>query len=183
MRDLVIWAISLRAAMEDSHALLVSKDTVHTHGRGDAEAANANLARVNSLDAALEYLDVKTTAGEQLDTMISPSWSRVRDAGLPVGEAPMLLSVRDVQFVQGWGGPSAASGSIKVRGQEGKIITALVDIDVSTKSDSRLSLSNIQVDGNNMPNIVVPADYEPTDIEDDTERLRALRALLVEEQG
>jgi hypothetical protein len=183
MRDLVIWAISLRLSLEDGHALLVSRDTVHTHGRGDSEAGKANLARVDSLDAALEYLDVKTPAGEQLEAMISPSWPRVREAGLSVGEAPMLLNVKDVQFVQGWAGPSSASGSIKVRGHDGEMITADVEVDVSTESDARLSLSNIRAAGKAVADIVVQADYEPGDIEDDTERLLALRALLEEEQG
>ena len=64
MRDLVIWAVSLRLSAQDGHALLVSKDTVHTHGRGDTEAASVNLARVESLDAALEYLDVLLRAGD-----------------------------------------------------------------------------------------------------------------------
>lgn len=180
MRDLVIWAISLRISMQDGHALLVSKDTVHTHGRGDYEASSANLARVESLDSALEYLEVKTPAGEQLGAMVSPSWSRLLEAGLPLGEAPMLLSVKNVQFVQGWAGPSAASGSIKVRGYDGKPITADVEVDVTAQSSARLSLSNIGVDGKTVNDIVVQADYEPTAIEDDGERLRALRALLEE---
>jgi len=181
MRDLVIWAVSLRLSLKDGHALLVSKDTVHTHGRGDSEAAEANLARVDSLDAALDYLEVKTPAGEHLDAMISPSWPRVLEAGLPVGEAPMLLNVKDVQFVQGSTGPSSASGSIKVRGHDGQMITADVVIDVSTESDARLSLSNITAAGKAVADIVVKADYEPGYIEDDTERLGALRALLEEE--
>lgn len=180
MRDLVIWAVSLRLSAQDGHALLVSRDTVHTHGRGDTEAAGVNLARVESLDAALEYLEVKTPAGEQLETMISPSWTRLREAGLPLGEAPMLLNVKDVEFVQGWAGPAVASGSIKIRGQDGKLITADVEVDVTAESLARLSLSSIRVDGDAVTDISVQADYEPTTIDDDSERLRALRALLEE---
>jgi hypothetical protein len=180
MRDLVIWAVSLRLSAQDGHALLVSKDTVHTHGRGDTEAASVNLARVESLDAALEYLEVKTPAGEQLETMISPSWTRLREAGLALGEAPMLLSVKGVEFVQGWAGPAVASGSIKIRGQDGKLITADVEVDVTAESLARLSLSSIRVGGDAVTDISVQADYEPTTIGDDSERLRALRALLEE---
>lgn len=183
MRDLIIWAIALRLATADGHALLVSRDTVHTHSRGDLEAAEANLARVDSLDAALQYLDVKTAAGEQLEAMLAPAWPRIREAGLPVGEAPMLLNVKDVQFVQGWAGPSAASGSIKVRGHDGRVITADVAVDVSTEWGARLFLTNIRVDGQAVADIAVLADYEPSDIEDDSERLRALRALLEGGEG
>jgi len=43
------------------------------------------------------------------------------------------------------------------------------------------SLSNITAAGKAVADIVVKADYEPGYIEDDTERLGALRALLEEE--
>lgn len=180
MRDLIIWAISLRLSGQDGHGLLVSRDAVHTHGRGDSEAAAANLARVDSLDAALDYLEVKTPAGEQLEAMISPSWQRLREAGLPLGDAPMLLSVKDVQFVQGWAGPSAASGSVKVRGQDGALITASVEIDVTAESTASLTVRNLRVGGEPHGELAVPADYKPTAIDDDSERLAALRALLEE---
>lgn len=180
MRDLIIWATSVRLSTQDGHALLVSKDTVHTHGRGDSEAAGVSLVRVDSLDAALEYLEVKTSAGGQLEAMISPSWSHLSTAGLPVGEAPMLLSVKNVQFVQGRAGPSIASGSIKVRGQDGKVVTGDVEVDASSASIGRLSLSNVRVDGDPAADVAVQADYKSSDDEDDTERLRALRALLEE---
>ncbi len=77
MRDLVIWAIAVRISVQDGHALLVSKDEVHTHERGNLEAAGVGLARVDSLDGALEYLEVKTPAGEQLEALIKPSWARL----------------------------------------------------------------------------------------------------------
>lgn len=181
MRDLVIWAIALRLSSQDGHALLVSRDTVHTHVRGDSEAAGVNLARVDSLDAALEYLDVKTPAGEQLEAMIAPSWSRVREAGLPLGDAPMLISVKDVQFVQGWAGPSAASGWIKVRGDDAQVITADVEVDVTSESKAQVSLTSIRVDGRSVADIAVPADYQPNLIDDDNERLDALRASMEED--
>lgn len=180
MRDLVIWAISLRLSAQDGHALLVSRDVLHTHGRGDSEAASVHLARVDSLDAALEYLDVKTPAGEQLEAMISPSWGRIRDAGLPLGDTPMLLSVKNVQFIQGRTGPSLATGWIKIRGLGGDLISAQVEVEVTAESTAQLSLSNVLVDGKPVADIAVTADYEPTEIEDDSERFVALRALLEE---
>lgn len=180
MRDLVIWAVSLRLSARDGHALLVSRDTVHTHGRGDSEAAGVHLARVESLDAALGYLDVKTPAGEQLEAMISPSWSVMREAGLPLGDAPMLLSVQNVEFVQGPAGPSVASGSIKVRGQDGQVMTADVEVDVTSEANARLALSNIRLGGKALDDINVQPEYETVTISDDSERLSALRALLEE---
>ena len=48
MRDLVIWQTAMRIANESGGALLVSRDEVHTHHRGDIEAAEHQLLRVQT---------------------------------------------------------------------------------------------------------------------------------------
>lgn len=178
MRDLIIWSVSLRLAAADGHGLLVSKDRVHVHPRGDTEARESNLARVDSLEDALDYLEVKTAAGAQLEAMLAPSWERLAQAGVPLGNSPMLLSVRDAQFVQGWAGPSSASGSVRVRGEDGKMIFADVEIDVSSESMARVTMSNVRADDRSLEDVTVTADYQPSDLDKDHERMAALREVL-----
>jgi hypothetical protein len=64
MRDLVIWMIALRISKAEGGALLISRDEVHTHSRGDKEALDSGLIRVDSLEKALDYFEVETPAGQ-----------------------------------------------------------------------------------------------------------------------
>src|SRR5262245_6138244 len=54
MRDLIIWVTALRLARKDGQAILVSRDEIHTHERGGAEAEEHGLLRARTLDEALD---------------------------------------------------------------------------------------------------------------------------------
>jgi hypothetical protein len=56
MRDLVIWQVALRIAKRDGGAFMVSRDEVHAHERGAAEAAVARLYRASNFQDAVELL-------------------------------------------------------------------------------------------------------------------------------
>lgn len=176
MRDLIIWSMSLRLARAEA-ALLVSRDTVHTHSRGDVEAQGAGLARVESLDDALAYLDVKSVAGEQLESMLAPSYEDLATDGLPLGTSPTLVSVTNVEFLQGTAALASASASIKIRGDEGKIITARLKINLVDPEQAVLGLTDVRIDGKSSSDVSVTPKFEPQE-EDESERLSALRAIL-----
>jgi hypothetical protein len=56
MRDLIIWQVALRVAKRDGGAMIVSRDPVHVHERGSAEANLARLFRAKNFEEALEIL-------------------------------------------------------------------------------------------------------------------------------
>jgi hypothetical protein len=101
MRDLVIWQQSLRLASEGGGALLLSRDHVHVHHRGDPEADSAGLVRVSSPEAALEYLNVRTPGGQLIEELLRHAWE---DVTLGVDYLPdrlVLFRVLEPTFIQG----------------------------------------------------------------------------------
>lgn len=113
MRDLVIWVSALRLAVADGGAVLVSKDVVHMNVAGSQEALVSGLTRVKTPEDALEVLEVKTPAGSLFAALVAPAWTALREAGVPVSDQPMLLSVVGAKFVQGAAGPAEATADIK----------------------------------------------------------------------
>lgn len=179
MRDLVIWAMAIRLSREDGEALLLSRDEVHVNQLGNREAQSVGLVRLKSIDEALEYLEVKTPAGELLGSMLRPWWDALRRKGIPVGESPSLRTFTNVQFLQGRRGPTGASGSIKVRGDDAKIITADIAIAAPENTEASVSLENIFVDGtpHDPIQISAPQSATPSSIGLE-ERVQSLRDIL-----
>lgn len=178
MRDLIIWAVALKVAAADGGALLVSRDVVHSHNRGDSEASDANLARVSSMEQALDYLDVRTVAGEQLEAMLAAFWSPLAAEGVPVGRAPMLLSAKGVQFIQGPGRPVSAEGSIRVHGEGGGVVSGKLVIDNSGNGFARLTFSDIEFNDESLADVEVRAEVEELSDGGESERLAALREMM-----
>jgi hypothetical protein len=112
MRDLVIWVTALRYAAVEGQALLISKDVVHAHERGSAEADAAGLSRATSVEDALDYLALASPARQLLETVLAPAWGPLRDAGLPIGTEPVISSARAPSFLQAAWGIAEASAAV-----------------------------------------------------------------------
>jgi hypothetical protein len=180
MRDLVIWMMAIRLANENNGALLISRDVVHTHERGNDEASIAGLARVLSFEEALEYLEVETPAGRLFREIMLPAWPLLADAGIPVPRNPTVLSVSNPIFVQGSQGLASASCTMKVRATGGQIMRADADVGVSAGRQS-VTLTNIKIgDRVQAKPVTVEVDIPRESRSDTEEGMSELRELLEE---
>lgn len=178
MRDLVIWMIAIRVAQHNGGALLISRDEVHTHHRGDSEADQAQLVRVRSFEEALEYFEVETPAGQLFRRLMVPVWPELERAGLPLSDVPTVLSVSNSLFVQGDDGLASASCTVKVRTTDGKILSANVEIEVSA-GRQHATLTKISIDNQVQDGAVsVETDYPQELTANSDNELAELRQVL-----
>ncbi len=183
MRDLVIWATSLRLSTERGSAILVSRDVVHIHARGDSEALLANLTRAESIEDALECLDVQTPAGRLIEDLLRPAWQVLREAGLPVAAEPTLRAVAQTAFVEGIAGLASADCRVKVPTESGALLTAQVEILISPDRIEHVRFRNVAVGDESLSDLEVEVEGPPqSDGEEYGERLRALNELLGDER-
>ncbi|OCP09264.1 hypothetical protein BC374_01450 [Ensifer sp. LC13] len=98
MRDLVIWQAALRVAAANGGAILLSRDEVHTHHRGDIEADAHGLRRTGDFDRALEMLDLESDASVIIRSLLSTKWPDIVASELPMQQGATLLMARDPIF-------------------------------------------------------------------------------------
>jgi hypothetical protein len=185
MRDLVIWMLAGRVARREGGAILVSRDEVHTHGRGDGEATEVGLQRARDFDDALEILGAAGAPGILARRLLVPLWEDLRKAGLPLSPDPSIRMVSGASFVQGEAGIRFARLEIKARTDKGGELKAMLEIHRDGEVVRRVIASNVSIDGNRWgrkevvaePNRQIDLGEEPAE-----ERLRALRDLLGEGQ-
>jgi hypothetical protein len=191
MRDMVIWMIALRLALQDGGALLISHDKVHCHPRGDDEAIQVGLVRVRRIEEALEYFieealeyfDVETPVGKLVEQLLAPVWSDLVDAGLPVTSPMSLMGVSQARFIQGIRGPSSACCFLKARASDGKTLEANTKIYTDDGMITKIILSDISVENElwgETQLVVAPSKMFDVEHDDYAERLSALKALLGE---
>lgn len=181
MRDLVIWIIALRLASEHGRALLVSRDVVHVHPRGDDEASAARLLRIKSIEDATEYLGVENPSGDLIKKLLAPVWTDLIDAGLPLAEPMSLTTVSRARFIQGTRGPSSAYCTWEAIASEGDRITADAEIRTAGGIITTVIMSNISVGGApwRMTRLeIAPNRQLGKEIDDYTDRLNALKKII-----
>lgn len=147
MRDLVIWALSIRIARRDGGAILVSRDEVHTHGRGDEEAASVDLQRARHVDDALELLGIEGASGALARMLLVPLWNNLRAASLPLSDAPNVRMISNASFVQGDAGVGLARFEFSSRTADGRHLKASAEIHRSGELVTRAVITRIRVDG------------------------------------
>lgn len=180
MRDLVIWMIALRIAAKERDAILISRDEVHTHARGDSEALDVRLVRVKSAEEALEYFEVLTPAGKLIESMLIPFWKDLQDSGLPLPAQPSITGVKHYRFVQGMRGPSHASCELKTRAEDGETLRASVEIHLKDGYVTQVTLDEITHGDTSFgsPIQVEPNAAYNAEQDDYSERLDALKSIL-----
>lgn len=183
MRDLVIWMIALRIASQDGKALLISRDIVHVHSRGDKEANSVGLIRLKSVEEALEYFDVETPSGILIRKLITPIWEDLLESDLPLGKEISIIGVSQSRFIQGIGSISNAFSLIKLRTVDGKTLKAKVEITIDSNIIKEVKLSEITILDNpwKKPHLTLnPGKTFETEQDDFKERIDSLKKILGE---
>jgi len=144
MRDLVIWMIALRLAGEHRDVILLSRDEVHTHTRGDDEATEAGMRRIRSVDELLEILGLETPSTRLAAALLEPIWSDLVATGLPFLQ---VLKVDNAFFTTGTSGIERASFDFVAKGDNGSTIEAHINIEITNGAITRADLKQVIVDG------------------------------------
>src|SRR4030042_2769169 len=129
MRDLIIWEISLRVARENSGAILMSRDEVHTHHRGDKEASEYGLIRCDSIERAYEALGITTVSGQKIKELIRKVWNKIIDSNLPIVDGGQVVSITKPIFIDTDRGSSIVTCNAKFHTGDGKELTSLLSIE------------------------------------------------------
>lgn len=155
MRDLVIWAISLRLARKEKDVLLVSVDHVHSGERGTEEAARTGLLRESSIDGALRALAVGTPAGEQMTEVVRAAWPSLRREFPQLTEQPDIRHFDPPRFERDEGGVLVSiSCAIRLATAAGEFDAKLVaTLGVDTLEE--LNVYAVVIDGKEHPPITL----------------------------
>lgn len=183
MRDLTIWAISIRTAIAHAGALLVSGDVVHTHDRGADEASAANLIRLSNIEDALQFLEISTPVAIMFRLMLSPWLGLLTKTPLFADILPNLHSVSGARFVQGATGPIEARGKATFSVQDSTWISADVVIHNGPPLNY-VHLTHVVSNGHTESDVRLSFNYSL----DDTQMIEPVSAdsgglALVEEEG
>jgi hypothetical protein len=179
MRDLVIWQTALRLAQSHGGGLLISRDVVHTHHRGDEEATAHGLLRADTFSRAEDALNIETDSGRPIKELILSKWVEIVDSALPVHKNGQIISIKEATFVNNSDNTTEASADLVLRSGAGQSVSCNVAIILRDGLALRITFSNIReglaaVDGNVVLNFGQLTD-DATDIE---ERLNDLRMAL-----
>jgi hypothetical protein len=161
MRDLIIWAIALRIAIQDNGAILVSRDEVHSDSHGADEAATANLFRARTLDDALNQFGSVSPAAALARSVLSAIWTELRAAGLPVPEAVPSRRFSRLQFVADNEGHANTRLRFEIATAEGKL-AGEAHIFQATQSAIQADLTGLSLEGEQWGpgSLSITADYQ-----------------------
>ncbi len=146
MRDLLILVMALRLA-QDGGAILLSRDDVHTHERGDEEAQSAGLWRARDIGEGLELLGVESPTGRLVRLLLEAVWQDLRDAELPLQPMIGLRKVENASFLRGEQGIEKATFDLNLVSSNGGKLEASVDLAIQGEDITDISVKHINVDG------------------------------------
>jgi hypothetical protein len=147
MRDLVIWAIALRIALQDGGAMLVSRDKIHWDGRGLDEAASVGLLRAKTFDDALDHLGRLNPASALARSVLATIWSELRAAGLPLPDDVPSRRFSNLQFsADGEGHADDTRLSFEMTMAEGRL-SGDAHIFQATPSTIQVNLTSLALKG------------------------------------
>lgn len=176
MRDLVIWQIALRIAKDDGGAVLLSRDKVHTHHRGDMEAQSHSLIRVENFEEALEALEIVTSSAQKVKQIVEIVWQDVINSDLPLRDGAQLVSVKRPSFVNTSNGTTIVTADLKFRTGGGEIFESKLTCEFV--DDNPLQL-DFETTDENSQNKKYSLTFEvPERANDYSDRLNALQELL-----
>lgn len=146
MRDLVIWEISIRVAHENCGAILMSRDDVHVHYRGDKEASEFGLIRCNSFERAYESLSIDTISSQRIHGLISAKWSAIIDSKLPIVDGGHIVSITNPIFVDTDRGSSIVTCNVIFQTGDGKKLASLLSIEFANDLPFVFDFKDIKID-------------------------------------
>ena len=181
MRDLVIWNMALRLAKLDNGAILIAKDKLFTHERGDNEASEASLVRVEDIDDAVDYLDDRTVGAHRIRQLLDSVWYELVATPLPLNPEMTHVHIYRVRFTQGEGQVARASAQIQTQTTTGGVLNAEVQFSILENTVTRVALTDVSVPDavSNLPDVSIECSaLVPVEPDDYQQRLVALRAIM-----
>jgi len=178
MRDLVIWETALRVAKAEDCAILVSRDKVHTHHRGDKEASSHGLIRCNSFERAYESLSIETASGAKVRDLVAQILpDLIDDDRVPLVEGAQLISVKGPRFVDSDKGLTTVRAETMFSVGNGSELTSAITLEYSGLSPFCVKFEDIHVGDTHIPDFCYEVAKPLFDISDIDERKRGLKEL------
>lgn len=178
MRDLIIWEIAIRTAKGENGAILVSRDPLHIHHRGDQESLEVNLLRFNSFERAMEALDIETPSAKEIKQLLDKVWDRLIASNLPLQDGASLVSVKRPRFRNNENGIVNVNALLKFHTGDGKELSTTMNMDYIFDSPKSMTFTQILIDNSNSMN---PITIKLSEIEipdyDYKKRLKDLKEL------
>ena len=173
MRDLVIWQTAARIANQTGGAVLVSRDEVHTHFRGDAEATAHQLSRATDFEQALEILEIETTSGAIVKSYLLSRWDQILESELPLVQGANIRWVKDINFTDDEAGLTLISSKIAIATGAGAIAVCQT---VLTVQNSQLMSVSMQPESASKIELI----FEQPEVTDNqfAEKLESLQDIL-----
>ena len=180
MRDLIIWEISLRVARENSGAILMSRDEVHTHHRGDKEASEYGLIRCDSIERAYESLSIETVSGQKIKELIRKVWNKIIDSNLPIVDGGQVVSITKPIFIDTDRGSSIVTCNAKFHTGDGKELTSLLSIEFTDDHPFVVEFKDTKINGTSSVEVITLNFERPAISDADlNERLKNLKELMI----
>jgi hypothetical protein len=180
MRDLVIWEISLRIAKENNGAILMSRDEVHTHHRGDKEACECELIRCNSIERAYESLSVETVSAQKIKELIAKVWNEIINSTLPISDGDQVVSIRNPIFIDTKSGTTIVNCNVNFQSGDGKKIASSLSIQFTDSQPLVLEFKDIISDKSSFEDFTLKFDKSVISDSDLNARLNDLKELMRE---
>jgi len=156
MRDLVIWLLSLRVAEKNNGALLISRDEVHTHYRGDEEAKQSGLIRLKDPESVLDYFQMETPSASLIKQLLEKGWDEVVKSAVPLKLHSQIVSIKNCSFKEENDGTTTAYCTISAQSGECQTITAGIKLNFFQDGINDILFKDIKLDGR---------DYEQGEIQ------------------
>jgi len=147
MRDLVIWEICLRIAKETNGAILMSRDEVHIHHRGDKEASEYGLIRCNSIERGYESLDIETVSAKRIKELIGKVWNEIINSTLPIVDGGQVVSITNPIFIDTDRGSRIVNCNADFHTGDGKELASLLRIEFADDRPFVLEFKDIKING------------------------------------
>lgn len=145
MRDLVIWEIALRVAREEKPVLLLSRDKMHIHHRGDIQASQVGLIRMNSFERAIEAFGLETTSSRKIKEMLNKVWSELLESGLPLVKGADVLSIKQPSFVNSEKGTTDVKAQLQFQTGDGKILNTSINMKFIDNTPLSIKFDEIKI--------------------------------------
>lgn len=179
MRDLVIWEISLRIANENNGAILMSRDEVHIHYRGDKEASEYGLIRCNSFERAYESLSIETVSAQRIKELIDKVWNEIIDSKLPIVEGGHVVSITNPIFINTDHGSSIVTCNANFNSGDGKKLTSSLRIEFTDDRPFVFEFKDIKIDdASSLEDVILDLEKPVISDTDLGERLNDLEELI-----
>lgn len=177
MRDLVIWEVSLRISRENGGALLMSRDEVHTHHRGDLEASESHLIRSSSFERAYESLSIQTDSAKKVQDLLNVVWQEIVNSELPLVDGCHVTAIRSVLFEDRLDGGSQVECSIKMQTGDGKEFNSKLEIQYWQNTPYLVTFHGVKVGDSTLDDVILEfekPEHMQSDVNDRRESLERI---------